>query len=69
MHRLFEQLTIRLPSAGVTMAITEERLTEIPLEFVKSFYSETNNQVKLEVGNEFDSLRSLVSDDVVEEPG
>jgi len=51
------------------MAITEERLTEIPLEFVKSFYSETNNQVKLEVGNEFDSLRSLVSDDVVEEPG
>lgn len=55
--------------AGVTMAITEERLTEIPLEFVKSFYSETNNQVKLEVGNEFDSLRSLVSDDVVEEPG
>lgn len=35
--------------AGVTMAVTEERLTELPLDFVKSFYSETNEQIRQEV--------------------
>ncbi|KAL5269352.1 hypothetical protein ACHWQZ_G002992 [Mnemiopsis leidyi] len=46
--------------AGLTMSVTEERLTELPLDFVKSFYTETNNMVKEEVGD-LDSLRSVDS--------
>ena len=40
------------------MAVTEERLTDVPLEFLQSFYTETNNTVKEEVG-ELDNLGSV----------
>ena len=30
---------------GVTMAVTEQRLVDIPHDFLKSFYSTTNNNV------------------------
>ena len=49
------------------MSVTEERLTELPLDFVKSFYTETNNTVKEEVGD-LDSLRSVDSSGASQDP-
>jgi len=47
--------------AGLTMAVTEERLTDINLDFLDTFYHETNSKLLKEIGGEdFNKRRSVV---------
>lgn len=48
---VFRSYVERNIPAGVTLAVTEERLAPLPLEFLESFYQQTNSAIQDEIAS------------------